>query len=61
MMDNVRALVVQVNRHLGHQIPTLMHEAFSDRPSRENLANVAKLVNYPAKVEAEFMKAVALR
>lgn len=60
LMDNVGADVVHVQRYVGHRVPTLMHDVYSDGPTRENLRKVAAAVRYPAKVEAEFRKAAGL-
>jgi integrase len=59
MMDDNRAEVVHVQRYVGHVVPTLMSKVYVSGSSRDNLLKVAKLVKYPARVEAEFLKAAA--
>lgn len=56
LMENTGADVVHVQRYVGHKVNTLFHKVYSDGASRKSLMKVARLVAYPAKLEAEFKK-----
>lgn len=59
MMDNAGAEVVHMHRYVGHRMPSLMHSIYSVGSSRESLLKVARLVKFPAKLEAEMVNAAA--
>jgi integrase len=58
LMEHAGADVVQVQRYVGHRIPTLMHSVYSDGASRANLLRVAEAVRYSDKVETVLVRAV---